>query len=112
MPRAAKPATPIKSSEIRALLEAKRDEINPLLPTVAPSVGIARVERDANNNIYTLRIGEKIVVSRTGAFMNFPWRSIGSDGTNNFACASLNDAIVKALPSDVRAEFQRKLEAG
>jgi hypothetical protein len=44
--------------------------------------------------------------------MNFPWRSIGSDGTNNFACASLNDAIVKALPSDVRAEFQRKLNAG
>jgi hypothetical protein len=49
-----KTVAPMKSSEIRALLEGKRDEINLLLPTVAPAVGLARVERDGDN--YIMRI--------------------------------------------------------
>jgi hypothetical protein len=101
--------SPIKSNEVRALLEAKRDEINLLLPTVAPSVGTASVERDGDN--YIMRIGEKIVVRR-GLFSGFPWASIGSDGRDNFLCNSLNDAIVKALPADAGAELRRKLDAG
>ena len=106
-----KPDKPAKPSEIRAQLEAKRDEINLLLPTVAPSIGIARVEREADN--YILRIGEKIVVKR-GLFASvFPWAYVGSDGRDNFiGKKTLNDAVVEALPNEVRAEFRRKLNAG
>jgi hypothetical protein len=102
---------PMKLSEIRAELEAKRDKINLLLPTVAPSIGVARVEREADN--YVLRIGEKIVVKR-GLFTSvFPWAYIGSDGRDNFlGKKTLNDAVVGALPNEVRAEFRRKLNAG
>jgi hypothetical protein len=103
-------AGPIKSSEVRARLEAKRDEVNLLLPTVTPSVGIASVEHDANSR-YFLRIGEKIQI-RLSAFANF-WVFLDSNGRDNFiGCGSLNDAIINALPDHARAELRRKLNAG
>jgi hypothetical protein len=110
-----KSASSIKSSEVRSLLEAKRDQINLLLPIIVPSVGIATVERDNHLELgprsYYLRIGEKIKV-RLSIFTNF-WAFIDSDGSDNFlGCNNLNEAIVRALPDDVRAEFRRKLNAG
>ena len=115
------------------MLEAKRDEINLLLPTVAPSVGTASVERDGDN--YIMRIGEKIVVRQPGRvprkllFEYFSGRSLFSSlaqlnhqggrvadvGCGHGASVilnSLNDAIVKALPADAGAELRRKLDAG
>jgi hypothetical protein len=97
----------LKSYEVRALLEAKRNEINLLLPTVAPSVGIARVEQDAENN-YVLQVGETVLVKQFFLADQGYWYSQGPDGPN-LLCNSLNDAIIRALPEEVRPDFGRKL---
>ena len=90
-------------AEIKATLEAKRDEVNLFLPALLPALGPASV--DCKEDTYVMKIGDaEISASKLWGF----WDCNGPHG--EVWLARINEAVLKAVPESIRERLWQQLQ--